>query len=99
MRVQEDVAPDVFRKPTTLVRKFVEDYHENLEEKFIFPQFEKAKKLGDLVKLSREQPEAGWKVTDVILINSGFWTMAPEARADWSMLLGSIFLLGVGAGS
>lgn len=29
----------------------------------------------------------------------GFWGMAHEARTDWSMLLGSIFLLIVGAGS
>ncbi len=62
--------PDVFHKPATLVRKFVEDYHEKLEEKFIFPEFEKAKKLLDLVKVLREQHEAGRKVTDVILRNA-----------------------------
>jgi len=33
-----------------------------------------------------------------ILIDQGFWKMAHEARTDWSMLLGSIFLLVVGAG-
>jgi putative oxidoreductase len=33
-----------------------------------------------------------------ILVNKGFWAMAHEARTDWSMLLGSIFLLIVGAG-
>src|SRR5438094_1603219 len=34
-----------------------------------------------------------------ILLNEGFWKMAHEARTDWAMLLGSIFLLIVGAGS
>ena len=34
-----------------------------------------------------------------ILLKSGFWSMAHEARTDWAMLLGSIFLLVVGAGS
>ena len=29
----------------------------------------------------------------------GFWGMAHEARTDWAMLLGSIFLLVVGAGA
>ncbi len=29
----------------------------------------------------------------------GFWSMASEARADWSMLMGSLFLLMVGAGA
>jgi putative oxidoreductase len=33
-----------------------------------------------------------------ILAKSGFWAMAHEARTDWSMLLGSLFLLIVGAG-
>lgn len=33
-----------------------------------------------------------------ILANDGFWKMAHEARTDWSMLLGSLFLLIVGAG-
>jgi uncharacterized membrane protein YphA (DoxX/SURF4 family) len=33
-----------------------------------------------------------------ILLESGFWKMAHEARTDWSMLLGSVFLLVVGGG-
>jgi uncharacterized membrane protein YphA (DoxX/SURF4 family) len=33
-----------------------------------------------------------------ILLNDGFWKMAHEARTDWSMLLGLLFLLIVGAG-
>jgi len=33
-----------------------------------------------------------------ILLKSGFWAMAHEARTDFSMLLGSLFLLIVGAG-
>jgi uncharacterized membrane protein YphA (DoxX/SURF4 family) len=33
-----------------------------------------------------------------ILMSKGFWTMAHEARTDWSMLLGSVYLLLVGAG-
>src|SRR5436305_1945887 len=34
-----------------------------------------------------------------ILQDKGFWAMAHEARTDWSMLLGSAFLLLVGAGA
>ena len=33
-----------------------------------------------------------------ILLSDGFWKMAHDARTDWSMLLGSLFLLIVGAG-
>lgn len=70
LRAKEEVPPDVFKKPAELVRKFVEDYHEKLEEKFIFPEFEKAKKLTDLVKVLREQHEAGRRVTEVVLRNA-----------------------------
>jgi uncharacterized membrane protein YphA (DoxX/SURF4 family) len=34
-----------------------------------------------------------------LLLKSGFWAMAHEARTDYAMLLGSIFLLIVGAGA
>jgi hemerythrin-like domain-containing protein len=70
LRAREDVPPEVFHKPATLVRKFVEDYHEKLEENFIFPEFEKQKKLVDLVKVLRQQHEAGRRVTDVVLRNA-----------------------------
>jgi putative oxidoreductase len=33
-----------------------------------------------------------------ILLDKGFWAMAHEARVDWSMLLGSVFLLMLGGG-
>ena len=33
-----------------------------------------------------------------ILMDAGFWKAAHEARTDWSMLLGALFLLIVGAG-
>lgn len=33
-----------------------------------------------------------------VLLKSGFWAMAHEARTDYSMLLGSIFLLIAGSG-
>jgi hemerythrin-like domain-containing protein len=67
LRAKEDIPPDVFRATATLVRKFVEDYHERLEENFIFPAFEKHQKHADLVKVLRKQHEAGRGLTDVIL--------------------------------
>ena len=33
-----------------------------------------------------------------ILLDQGFWSMAHEARTDWAMTLGSLFLLLVGGG-
>lgn len=51
----------------SLIRSFVEDYHEKLEEEYIFPQFENAGKLTYLVKILRSQHEAGRHITDYIL--------------------------------
>ena len=33
-----------------------------------------------------------------ILLDRGFWVMAHEARTDWAMLLGALFLAVMGAG-
>jgi hemerythrin-like domain-containing protein len=83
LRVREEVAPEVFQRPATLVRKFVEDYHEKLEENFLFPEFEKQKKLVDLVQTLRRQHEAGRAVTDVVLRNAGADRFGkPEARQE-----------------
>ena len=70
LRTKEDVAPEVFHSAATLVRTFVEDYHEKLEENYIFPEFEKKKRLVDLVKILRMQHQAGRTMTDVILRNA-----------------------------
>jgi putative oxidoreductase len=40
-----------------------------------------------------------WTTKFPLLNNDGFWTMAHAARTDWSMLLGSIFLLIKGGGA
>lgn len=40
-----------------------------------------------------------WRFSLSKLPSYGFWSMAHEARTDFAMLLGSIFLLIVGAGS
>ena len=50
-----------------LVRTFIEDYHEKLEEDYIFPRFEKAGKLTDLTAILRKQHDAGRRETDTIL--------------------------------
>jgi hemerythrin-like domain-containing protein len=50
-----------------IIRTFVEDYHEKQEENYLFPRFEKANQLTDLVKTLREQHKAGRIITDGIL--------------------------------
>ena len=50
-----------------IIRRFIEDYHEKLEEEHLFPRFRKAHKLVDLVDVLYEQHQAGRRVTDRVL--------------------------------
>jgi len=40
-----------------------------------------------------------WTTKIPILMKQGLWAMAHEARTDWCMLLGSVFLMLAGAGA
>jgi len=45
-----------------LIRRFIQDYHEKDEEDYLFPRFEKAGKMVDLVKVLYAQHQVGRKV-------------------------------------
>jgi hemerythrin-like domain-containing protein len=63
LQAHEAVGPEVFHQTADLVRRFVEEYHEQNEEQYIFPVFEKAGKLTDLVTTLLTQHKAGQAVT------------------------------------
>jgi hemerythrin-like domain-containing protein len=67
LQAKQEVAPEVFLHTADLVRTFVEAYHEKNEETYIFPEFEKAKLLVDLVATLKTQHLAGRRVTAEIL--------------------------------
>jgi len=68
LEAREDVPPEVFRRAAELVRRFVEEYHEKLEEQFVFPEFEKRQHpLGKMTAILRRQHAAGRAVTDTIV--------------------------------
>jgi hemerythrin-like domain-containing protein len=46
-----------------IIRHFVEEYHEKLEEDYLFPRFRKAKKLVSLVETLQIQHKAGRELT------------------------------------
>jgi hemerythrin-like domain-containing protein len=64
---KSNLDPNVITRSAGLIKKFIEDYHEKLEEDHLFPRFEKAGKLVELVKTLRVQHAAGRTVTDRIL--------------------------------
>lgn len=58
-----------------IVRHFVEEYHEKLEEDFLFPRFRKAKKLVNLVDTLQAQHKAGRDLTAKIRELAGTATL------------------------
>ncbi len=59
--------PAVLNQAAGIIKNFIENYHEKLEEDHLFPRFEKAGKLTDLVATLRTQHAAGRNVTARIL--------------------------------
>jgi hemerythrin-like domain-containing protein len=63
---KDDLDPKVLGDAAGIIKNFIENYHEKLEEDYLFPRFEKAHKLTDLVSVLREQHQAGRGVTTQI---------------------------------
>jgi hemerythrin-like domain-containing protein len=83
IRSKHEISPEVFLHTAQLVKKFVEEYHEKNEEKYIFPVFEKKNTLVDLVNTLKTQHKAGRVVTGEIIRLSApdqFRSMANQTR-------------------
>lgn len=63
----EELPPEQLMDAATIIRTFIEDYHERLEENYLFPRFEKANKLVDLVTVLKTQHQRGRALTDQVL--------------------------------
>ena len=50
-----------------IIRSFVEDYHEKQEENYLFPRFQKANQLTDLVQVLLQQHKAGRTITEELM--------------------------------
>ena len=64
---QDDFNHALLLTSAGIIRNFIESYHEKLEEDYLFPRFEKAGVLTDLVTILRKQHTAGRNVTEQIL--------------------------------
>jgi hemerythrin-like domain-containing protein len=62
-----DMNIGLLKESAGIIKSFIEEYHEKLEEDHLFPRFKKAGKLVDLVDVLDKQHEAGRSVTKRIL--------------------------------
>jgi len=67
LEMKEYLPPKAIADAAYMIRTFVEDYHEKLEEDHLFPRFRKAGKLIELVEVLEAQHKVGRKLTDVTL--------------------------------
>jgi hemerythrin-like domain-containing protein len=75
----EQFSIETLNDSAQIIRSFIENYHEKLEEDFLFPRFEKANQLTDLVQVLRTQHQVGRKLTDQII---QFATMKNDFSLD-----------------
>lgn len=67
----ETFPSETLAKSTETVRNFIQNYHEKLEEKYLFSRFRKANKLVELAMVLEQQHEAGRKLIGDIMIQEG----------------------------
>jgi len=67
LAIGNGVQMDVIGQVADLIRRFIEGYHEKLEEEFLFRRFKKAGQLTDLVDTLKRQHDAGRRVTEAVL--------------------------------
>ncbi len=79
---QREVPLDALASCAGIIRRVIEDYHEKLEENFLFPRFEKAAMLADLTAVLRRQHQVGRTLTEQIVTLA----KAPLADADRAKL-------------
>jgi hemerythrin-like domain-containing protein len=78
---KEDVPPKAVRDAAAIIRTFIEDYHEKLEEDYLFPRFEKAHRLADLTSVLRAQHQAGRRLTDQVAQLASLQTLKDPGKA------------------
>jgi hemerythrin-like domain-containing protein len=80
MDAKQDFPLEALADAAGIIRSFIEDYHEKLEEDFLFPRFEKANQLTDLVKVLRDQHQAGRRVTGVTMRLANLHSLKNESE-------------------
>ena len=67
LRAGTYLPPEALKESAGIIRSFIEQYHEQLEEKYVFPRLRKADKLVETVDVLKTQHEKGRILTRRIL--------------------------------
>lgn len=66
MDARMDLPPEIMIGTVDIIRRLMVDYHQKLEEKYVYPAFDAAQKMSGLVGILREQHAAGAQMTDIL---------------------------------
>lgn len=61
---QEPLPPETIVKTVEIIRSFIQEHHEMLEDKYLFPRFPKGGKFADLINILAQQHAVGRKIID-----------------------------------
>jgi hemerythrin-like domain-containing protein len=90
IEAKQEVRPEWVSSSATIIREFIEDYHEKDEEEFVFPRLRRAGKLTDLVATLLAQHQAGRRVTlDVLRMATPSALKADATRKQLAQALRS----------
>ena len=70
IQAKQDFDPAVIGSAAGLIKSFIEDYHEKLEENYLFPRFEQAGKMIELTVALRAQHAMGRRITERLMASA-----------------------------
>lgn len=77
----------------SVIKSFIEDYHEKQEEEYLFPRFEKAGQLIELVRILRLQHDKGREITGQLIQLSKIPTQTESENQKIIALLSSFITM------
>ena len=92
LQASEQLPADALNAGAAIIRSFIEDYHEQLEEQHVFPKLEQAGKLTDVTSVLRTQHARGRVLTDRVVAATSAGTALDQAKQEALMQDMSAFI-------
>jgi hemerythrin-like domain-containing protein len=92
LQASEQLPADALNAGAEVIRSFIEDYHEQLEEQHVFPRLEQAGKLTDVTSVLRTQHARGRVLTDRVVAATSAGTVLDQAKREALMQDMSAFI-------
>ena len=92
LEASEQLPADALNAGAAIIRSFIEDYHEQLEEQHVFPRLEQAGKLTGVTSVLRTQHVRGRVLTDRVVAATGAGMALDQAKREALMQDMSAFI-------